>query len=287
MKRPPASSSSIYTYLYVPFIFSGTKGTLLLGWKMGHSLPSFTLRLSFSVSESNHSDRNIHIKVSTKEKGEWGLPFYWGVDSAEKVTKETYDCVLYNFGKPLFWGRYLSPIPGKVAGLTRDEAELLHNSGTKVLPIFSNFSRATGYRNGRVIAQNCVFHARRLGIPKGKIIFANLEKDFEIDEGWIRGFIDAMFPSGYKPGVYADPVHGEFSNAYCEAAARDEKVSVQLVIWSAEPEPGVTKARQAPKFNPHQPPCKANVWGWQYGRNSAVCPIDTNLFDRRLYDMLW
>ncbi|MFS8630320.1 MAG: hypothetical protein LOD92_04015, partial [Bacillales bacterium] len=109
------------------------------------------------------------------------MPFYWGVDSAEKVTKETYDCVLYNFGKPLFWGRYLSPIPGKVAGLTRDEAELLHNSGTKVLPIFSNFSRATGYRNGRVIAQNCVFHARRLGIPKGKIIFANLEKDFEID----------------------------------------------------------------------------------------------------------
>ncbi len=215
------------------------------------------------------------------------MPFYWGVDSAEKVSKEMYDCVLYNFGKPMYWGRYLASIPGKVAELTREEIELLHNSGTRVLPIFSNFSGADGYRNGRVIAQNCIFHARRLGIPSGKIIFANLEKHYNIDEAWIRGFVDGMLPSGYKAGLYADPVNGDFSTAYCEAASRENKVIDQLVIWSAEPEPGVSKARHAPNFNPRKPPCKASVWGWQYGRDSTVCPIDTNLFNGRLFNMLW
>jgi hypothetical protein len=221
------------------------------------------------------------------KKGEKSLPNYWGVDSAEAVTKDLYDCVLRNFGKPSYWGRYLSANPQKVAELSVQEVQLLHRNGTKVLPIFSNFSRAVGYRDGRVIAQNTIFQARRKGIPKGKIVFANLEKHHDIDEAWIRGFVDGIFPSGYRAGLYHDPITGDFGEAYCEAVRNDSKVATQLVLWSAEPAPGVTKARNAPNFRPRKPPCQGNVWGWQYGRDSTVCPIDTNLVNSRLYELLW
>lgn len=215
------------------------------------------------------------------------MPYYWGVDSATKATKDVYDCVLKNFGKPNYWGRYLAPIPGKVDVLTKDEVQFLHNSGTKVLPIYSNFDRAIGYREGTVIAQNTIFQARRLGVPNGKVLFANIEKYFDIDEAWIRGFVDGIFPSGFKPGLYHDPVVGDFNNAYCTAVANSSEVANQVILWSAEPEPGVSKARNAPNFRPTKPRCKGNVWGWQYGRDSTVCPIDTNLVNSQLYELLW
>ncbi|UII57787.1 DUF1906 domain-containing protein [Cytobacillus spongiae] len=215
------------------------------------------------------------------------MAYIWGVDSASTVDKELYDCVLTSFGKPNYWGRYITRVEGAAEGLTREEVELLHNSGTKVLPIYSKFLEATGYRNGKVIAQNTIFHANRLSIPKGKVLFANVEKFFAVDEAWIRGYIDGMFPSGYKPGFYNDPVDGDFRNAYCTAVENDNKVSTQAILWSARPEPGVTKARNAPKYKPAKPKCKANVWGWQYGRDSKICPIDTNLIDSRLYELLW
>jgi len=215
------------------------------------------------------------------------LAYYWGVDSAAQVTEQLYSCVEKEFGKPTYWGRYLAPIPGKVAGLTREEVNYIRSNGIKLLPIFSNFREAVGYREGKVIAQNAIYHARRLSIPKGKVLFANLEKSYKIDEEWIRGFVDAMFISGYKAGVYHDPVRGDFSKAYCEAVAKDKKVSTQLILWSAEPENGPSRARNAPNFRPKKPPCKANAWGWQYGRDARQCPIDTNLFNSRLFDLLW
>lgn len=221
------------------------------------------------------------------EKGDRTMPHYWGVDSATKVTKDSYNCVLRSFGKPSFWGRYLASRSGKVDVLTKDEVQLLHNSGTRVLPIYSNFNRATGYRDGTVVAQNTIYLARRLGFPNGKVLFGNVEKHFEIDEEWVRGFVDGLYTSGFKPGLYHDPVHGKFSAAYCAAVQNDSKVAKQLILWSAEPEPGPTKVRNAPNFRPKKPPCKGNVWGWQYGRDSEICPIDTNLFNQQLYDLLW
>lgn len=135
------------------------------------------------------------------------MPYVWGVDPALSVTKESYDCVLYNYGKPEFWGRYLTTVPGQSEGITEKEIALLHDSGTRILPIYNQFRQAKGVRNGRVTAANMIFHAR-LGIPDGKVLFANVERFFPVDAGWISGFVDAFNPSGYKPGIYHDPGPG-------------------------------------------------------------------------------
>ncbi|WP_205599184.1 glycoside hydrolase domain-containing protein [Oceanobacillus halotolerans] len=211
----------------------------------------------------------------------------WGVDSAASVTSELYTCTVQNFGKPSYWGRYLTTVENVSDGLTKEEVNLLHENGVKILPIYNAYTRATGYRNGRVATANAIFHARRIGIPEGTFIFANTEKSFDIDEGWIRGWVDAMYPSGYRPGIYGSPDTDTFNQAYCTAVANDEQVSQQAVIWSEEPTPGVTKKNNAPTFNPLEPNCTSNVWAWQYGENADACPIDTNLMDSRLFQALW
>ncbi|WP_134686605.1 glycoside hydrolase domain-containing protein [Brevibacillus migulae] len=211
----------------------------------------------------------------------------WGVDSAAHVTADLYQCVLRNFGKPRVWGRYLTTVPNASEGLTPAEINFIHRQGIKILPIYNQFRAAVGFQRGQIVARNAVFHARRLRAPKGITLFANVERFFDIDEAWIRGWVDAMYPSGYRPGIYCDPVRGDFRNAYCQAVAKDRRVAQQAVLWSAEPEPGVTREENAPAFQPVKPPCAATVYGWQYGRDSRSCPIDTNLFDQRLLASLW
>lgn len=211
----------------------------------------------------------------------------WGVDSAAPVTEDFYQCVISNFGIPNYWGRYLSTVPNVADGLTEEEINFLHQRGIKLLPIYNDFNSAAGYRNGQVVAANALFHARRLGFPEGTFLFANTEKDFNIDEAWIRGWVDIMYPSGYRPGIYADPSSANFNDAYCTAASNNKEVSNQLVIWSQEPTPGTTSKADAPRFAPAKPTCSANVWAWQYGENAPECPVDTNLMDQRLFERLW
>ncbi|MGJ7921094.1 glycoside hydrolase domain-containing protein [Neobacillus sp. LXY-4] len=215
------------------------------------------------------------------------MSYFWGVDSAAMVNKELYDRVLNQFGKPSYWGRYIVTVPNAAEGLTRDEVRLIRNSGTKILPIYSNFTSAIGERQGRTVANNMIYQAKRLGIPKGKILFANVERHFSVDAAWITAFINTMFNSDYKAGIYFDPIERKFQQGYGEAIANNSNLANHVVLWSARPETGVSKARNTPRFRPSKPPCKSNVWGWQYGRDASECPIDTNLINQSLFELLW
>lgn len=212
---------------------------------------------------------------------------YWGVDSSAIVTKDLYNCVLTNFGKPLFWGRYLTTVEGASESLTREEIPLIHKSGTKILPIYNKFTSSLGYRAGMTSAVDAISSARRLGVPKGVPIFAKVEPFFEVDASWLRGWHEGFLPRGYLAGYYHDPTEGNFNSAFCKAVKEDESISSDTILWSAEPSPGPTKSRNAPAFNPKSPACKTNVWNWQYGRDAASCPVNTNLANRQLYEVLW
>jgi hypothetical protein len=213
--------------------------------------------------------------------------YVWGVDSAARVTDTLYDCVVSNYGKPKFWGRYLTTVPQVSDGLSQEEIQFLHQQEIKVMPIYNVFREALGYRNGQLMARNAIFHAQSLGFPKDIFIFANIEHFFLVDEAWIRGWVDVMYNSGYRPGLYHDPTKGSFSEAYCLAAQNSATVKSQAVLWSAEPEIGVSSKQKAPTFAPALPPCTSLVWAWQYGRESSKCPIDTNLITNQLFNRLW
>ncbi|MGO4889781.1 glycoside hydrolase domain-containing protein [Anaerobacillus sp. MEB173] len=207
----------------------------------------------------------------------------WGIDSAAAANDNLYECVRDNFGHPDFWGRYLNTIPNVSEGLTVNEITFLKGKGIKIMPIYNNFREAIGYRNGSVAARNAIFNARRLGIDEGVFLFANVERFFLVDADWLIGWVETMIPSGYRPGIYNDPNEGPFNEAYCEAIQRNKQVRIQSVLWSAEPEPGVTAKSNPPRYNPTTPNCEANVWAWQYGRDANECPIDTVLMEQRLY----
>lgn len=211
----------------------------------------------------------------------------WGVDSASPVNQELFECVRNKFGLPKFWGRYLTDIQDVSSGLTKQEINFIRSKGIKILPIYNVIREAVGYEQGIIAARNAVFHARRLDLPIGTVLFANVENFFSVDGGWIRGWVETFFPTGYRPGFYHDPVKGDFAEAYCQAVKQNKEVAVQAILWSAEPETGATSERKAPKFNPAKPNCKANVWLWQFGRDAKQCPIDTNLADERLLNYLY
>ena len=212
--------------------------------------------------------------------------YIWGIDSAQPATEDLYQCVRNQYSYPNYWGRYLTTVPGAAEGLTTTELSFLRSKGIKILPIYSKFTQALGYNQGIQIARNAIFHARKFDFPKGTVLFANIEKFFDIDEAWIRGWVNTLYPSGYRSGIYHDPTEGPFQQAYCEAIENDPKVKNQVILWSAEPEFEPTGLKDAPPFKPKTPECPANVWGWQYGRDAKDCPIDTNLINQKLFQLL-
>jgi hypothetical protein len=226
---------------------------------------------------------------------------HWGVDANVVVTEQLYQCVIDNFGKPAFWGRYLKEIPGIAEPLTKEEVSFLHGKGIKILLIHSAFKKeeTMTYEQGVQIANEAIFYAERVGVPKGKIIFGDIEASYPVTEAWIRGFVHTFYPSGYRVGIYHDPINGAFSSAYCQAAKQDKIVREQTVLWGNQPQLGTLPPDQVRCFLPVRPPCECYgsstpfVWAWQYGEDSETCAIngnrviDTNLINHKLFQILW
>ena len=215
------------------------------------------------------------------------LIYEWGVDSAQNVTEDLFQCVARNFGYPRFWGRYLERISGFSEGLTEQEALFIHSKRIKILPIYNAFREATGYLQGRAAADSAVLHAQRLGIPRGTPLFADVEPHFQVDEEWIRGWTEAIVRNGYQSGIYNDPLTGDFNNAFCNAVKGNERIKLFNILWSCQPVLEPSGPWNAPTYNPAIPRCGGNVWVWQYSRNITLCPIDTNLADSCLVNALW
>lgn len=211
----------------------------------------------------------------------------WGVDTASPIDQAFIQCVVDNYGKPTVFGRYLETKEGVSAGLTPEEVELLHQQGIKIIPIYNHFSNATTYEGGVQEAQAAIAFAQQIGIPEGKAIFADIEPTYPVDEAFIRGWVDTLLGSPYKPGIY-----GVFTNdsaltaAYLAAVASNQNVQSQTIIWSSNPDPGVTPQAKAPEFQPGAPE-NVPVSIWQYGIDGETCNIDTNLVQSNILEFLW
>jgi hypothetical protein len=211
----------------------------------------------------------------------------WGVDTASPIDQAFLQCVVENYGKPTVFGRYLETKEGVSAGLTPEEVELLHQQGIKIIPIYNHFTNATTYETGAQEAQAAIAFAQQIGIPEGKAIFADIEPTYPVDEAFIRGWVDTLLGSPYKPGIY-----GVFTNdssltaAYQAAISSNQNVHSQTIIWRSNPDPGVTPQANAPEFQPGAPE-NVPVSIWQYGIDGETCNIDTNLIQSTVLDFLW
>lgn len=213
--------------------------------------------------------------------------YLWGVDSAEAVTEDLYQCVVEQFGHPGFWGRYLLRVPGISEGLTHEELALLRRKRVRLLPIYNSLAEALGIRQGVAAANHATFQARLLGVPAGVPLFANLERFFDIDAAWIRGWTETVQAGGYQSGIYHDPVSGAFELAFCEAVREDPSIKGNTILWSAEPVLAPSGPGNQPEYRPEVPNCGGKVWIWQYSRQTPQCPVDTDLASPRLVQLLW
>ncbi|WP_083402459.1 glycoside hydrolase domain-containing protein [Bacillus sp. MUM 116] len=227
--------------------------------------------------------QNPSSKTDDKSKSK----ILWGADSATKVDKAFLKCVKENYGKPAVFGRYLETKEGISLGLTQKEVDFLHGQGIKVIPIFNHFTDATVYKKGVSEAKEAITYAKKIEIPKGTAIFADIEPKFPVDDGFIRGWVDTLMKSVYKPGIYGVfTKDGSVTSAYKKAIGKDKDIQKHTIIWSSNPGPGITGKDSAPKFKPNAPD-KVNVSIWQYGIDGKTCNIDTNLIQSDVLDELW
>jgi hypothetical protein len=213
--------------------------------------------------------------------------FLWGLDTASPVDPAFIQCVAENYGKPAVFGRYLETKEGVSSGLTVDEAAFLHNQGIKIIPIFNHFTDATTYEQGLTEAEEAIAYAENLGIPQGIAIFADIEPGYPVDEAFIRGWVDTLLDSPYHPGIYGVfRSDSDVTTAYQAAAANSQTVADETIIWSSNPEPGITTQADAPAFEPDAPE-NIIISIWQYGIDGQTCNIDTNLIKTDILDYLW
>nr|WP_263324711.1 glycoside hydrolase domain-containing protein [Neobacillus sp. Marseille-Q6967] len=211
----------------------------------------------------------------------------WGVDSASPLDQAFLQCVKDNYGNPVAFGRYLETKEGVSSGLTPEEVNLLHQNGIKIIPIYNHFTNATTYENGVAEAKAAIAYAQEIGIPEGVAIFADIEPTYPVDEAFIRGWVETLLKSPYKPGIY-----GVFTNdstltaAFQAAVTNNQEVGNSTIIWSSNPDQGVTPQAEAPAFQPGAPQ-NISVTIWQYGIDGETCNIDTNLINSNVLDYFW
>ncbi|WP_180960252.1 glycoside hydrolase domain-containing protein [Neobacillus cucumis] len=244
-----------------------------------------------SEKPANHSTtkgNQAQEKPLKEEKPAQNKPaIVWGVDTASGVDQAFLQCVKKNYGAPSVFGRYLETKGDVSIGLTKGEADLLHKQGIKILPIFNHFTEAVGYDKGAAEAKEAISYAQKLGIPKGVAIFADIEPTYPVDAAFIQGWVDTLAHSPYKPGIYGVfTPDSKLSAAYQAAASKNKNVKDQTILWSSNPDPGVSAKNKAPAFNPGAPK-NINISIWQYGIDGKACNIDTNLIQSTVMDQLW
>ena len=228
-------------------------------------------------------EKPAHEKPAQEQKP----TIVWGVDTASSVDQAFLQCVKKNYGAPTVFGRYLETKGDVSVGLTKEEVVLLHQQGIKILPIFNHFKEAVGYDRGVAEAKEAIAYAQKLGIPKGVAIFADIEPTYPVDEAFIRGWVDTLASSPYKPGIYGVLTpDSKLSTAYQAAASKNKNLQTQTILWSSNPDPGVTAKNKAPAFQPGAPK-NITISIWQYGIDGKSCNIDTNLIQSTVLDQLW
>lgn len=211
----------------------------------------------------------------------------WGFDTVHVVNSSFYKKVETNYGKPVFVGRYMTTKQGVYSGLTKSEIKNLHHKGIKILPIYDHFTNAKSSSQGKKVAQQAIQQAKRLGIPKGTYIVADIEINKPVDYNFLISWTKTLLNAGYKPGIYGNFSDGSINGAYKQAIQKSKQVNSHLMIWTDQPIIGVTGKAKAPKQFKAKSPNLKETFVWQYGINGRKSNIDSDLINGKILRNLW
>ncbi|WP_085524187.1 glycoside hydrolase domain-containing protein [Tuberibacillus sp. Marseille-P3662] len=211
----------------------------------------------------------------------------WGIDTANQVTDNLYQCVDKHYGQPAIIGRYLGDKDNVSTGLTQDEAQFIHQKGARIIPIHNHFTDATGRSNGIQEAQEALDYAQSLDIPKETYLFADIEPSYPVNADFLMGWTKTLIDAHYQAGVYGNFADDNLRDVYQTASKQSNTVKKNLAIWSNEPKTGVTSKKQAPHHFKAETPNSSETFIWQYGLGAKQCNTDTNLIKNKLSSGLW
>ena len=216
----------------------------------------------------------------------------WGVDSCKAFTSSAtggdglYPQVLSHYGRPDFWGRYLTNTV--CPGISSAEVAAAAYNHMGILPIYNDYdcSAVVGYSTGRAYAGAATAAAATLGIPQGRAVAIDIEPPgaacpgaANVDAGFVGGWFDGVNAAGYVPTYYGNGTAGsEFASAWCAAVSAQPSVAADSYLWSFEPSllGSYTKAA-APNYSPQQTGCPGSMAAWQYELSTGSDPdVDTD-----------
>ena len=217
----------------------------------------------------------------------------WGVDSCKAFTDSYWGTsgllpqIVSQYGKPDFWGRYLTNTV--CPGISANEIHAAAYYGMGILPIYNDYncSAVVGYANGHSYADAAVQTAEGLGIPPDHALAIDIEPASSdcpgaanIDTGFIEGWYDGVYGAGYVPAYYGNGTNGsEFANAWCTTVAILPNIARDSYLWSFEPSLiGSFTRASAPGYAAYNPGCAGTTAAWQYqiGSYSANPNIDSD-----------
>jgi hypothetical protein len=225
-------------------------------------------------------DTTSLVNVQARSAAVQPTRLLWGVDSCRAVTDGLHPQVVTTIGKPDFWGRYLTTTPN-CPGLSSEEIALAKGAHMGILPIYNDYdcSAVSGYDTGYSYATDASGAARRLGIPRDRIIAIDIEPpgpwcSGAVDAEFIKGWFDGVKLFGYAPTYYGNGTDGtEFAQAWCGAIGDRPEIAGGSYLWSFEPSLlGSFSKAAAPEFGPYQPGCGGNFAAWQYQISSGGTP---------------
>jgi hypothetical protein len=202
----------------------------------------------------------------------------WGVDSCRSILA-IFSQTVARFGKPDFWGRYLTNTV--CPGIGADEVAAAAREHIGLLPIYNDYncSNVSGHQTGLEYAAVAVNTAKNLGIPKGRVLAIDIEPAgaacpgaANVDGGFIQGWFEGVFGAGYAPTYYGNGTAGsEFASAWCAAVAATPVVAEQSYLWSFQPSlMGSFTKGNSTAYNPYHTGCPSHTTAWQYQIDSSM-----------------
>jgi hypothetical protein len=225
---------------------------------------------------------NIQVKTAPVQPSRvlWGVDSCKPITAAENGSEGLYPQVDSIYGKPDFWGRYLTTTYN-CPGLSSTEMVAAHARHFGILPIYNDYdcSAVAGYNTGKSYGVTAAAAAADLGIPGGTVLVIDIEPPGAwcsggVDAAFIDGWYDGVSGAGYAPGYYGDGTASSiFGSAWCGAVADRPEVGVGSYLWSFEPSllGSYTKAT-APGFSPNLVGCTGNMAAWQYELSAGSAP---------------